>query len=192
MYILYWALAHSIAILTLVLAVSTVYLTRYTAKLVEEARESRQALSQPIILIYLEQSETDPTIMFLIVKNIGKGIAYDLTFDIQKDIGTYQGSMTIGSRGLFKEGMKFFPPDYLKKYFLIETRNDNEIKMEEELIITAKYRSVFQKATDKFIDETFHLRLKEHKKTGKISPSDTYIGSIDETLKEIKNILKTN
>jgi len=185
-----WLLIHAMAILTLVLVVSTVFLTFYTYKLVDEARESRKAEIQPIMVVYLERAETNPTYMFIVVKNIGKGIAYNLSFDVQKDIAKYQGSIVLNERGLFEYGMKYFPPDYSSKYFLIDTMEQNQEKMEEEIILLVKYQSYFKKNTAEFVEDSFHLKLKELRKTGKISPADTYIGSIDETLKEIKKSLQ--
>ena len=119
--------------LTFILAVATVFLTYYTYKLVDETRRIRKSQLQPYISIYLEEAETDPSLLFIIFQNIGQGIAYDLTFDIKQDLGDYGHEATkIGERGLFKEGMKFCPPNYSKKYFLTETRNDNDKKMKEE------------------------------------------------------------
>jgi hypothetical protein len=177
-------------LLNLVLAVATIVLAVYTYKLVKETITSRTSQLQPYILVYLEQSETSASYMYIIVQNIAKGVAYNLTFEILQDIGKYQGSMPLADRGLFKEGMKFFPPEYTKKLFLVDLVEDNLKKMEEEIILVAKYQSVFDKGTEKFIEEKFHLKISEHKRAGKISPSDTYLGSIDESLKEISKNFK--
>ena len=175
-------------ILTSILAIATVFLAIYTCKLVAEARRARRAQVQPYISVHLEQAETDPTLLFIIVQNIGPGIAYDLTFDIKQDIlGDYESGVTkIGLRGLFKVGMKFCPPEYFKKYFLIETSENHDKKMEEELILTASYKNLYRKISS----EIFYLKLKEQQMTSSITPSDTHIGRIAETLKEIKEILK--
>jgi hypothetical protein len=47
--------------------------------------------------------------------------------------------------------MKFCPPKYLKRHCLVETSENYEKKMEEELIFTAKYQNLFG---DNF-EETF-------------------------------------
>ena len=109
--------------LTLVLTIATIYLVRYSYKLFEEARLARKSQLQPCISIHLDQAETDISLLFIVVQNIGQGMAYDLTFEIHKDLGDYGNEgMQIGQRGLFKEGMKFFPPGYLKKHFLNQLR----------------------------------------------------------------------
>ena len=169
------------------LTVATIYLAIYTYRLVNEARLSRKSQIQPCISIHLEHAETDVSLLFIVVQNVGQGMAYDLTFTIEKDLGDYGNEgIKIGQRGLFKEGMKFFPPEHLKKYFLIETRNNNEKKMQEELILTANYKNAFKET----ITEKFHIRLSEQKKSSSISPPDTYIGSIADSLKAIRKNLE--
>jgi hypothetical protein len=175
-------------ILTLVLTVATVFLAVYTWQLVKETRIARKAQVQPYISIYLKEAETDVTLLFIIIENIGQGTAHDLKFKIQRDISDYGNEAhKIGQRGLFAEGMKFCPAGYAKKYFLIEMTKNSEAKMMEELIITATYKNIFQE----IFHETFHIRLKEQSESSSISPADTYIGRIAQSLQEIeKNILK--
>ncbi|MEP7229936.1 MAG: hypothetical protein ABI691_06765 [Ginsengibacter sp.] len=173
--------------LTLVLTVATIYLAIYTYRLVNEARLSRKSQIQPCISIHLEHAETDVSLLFIIVQNIGHGMAYDLTFIIDKDLANFGNEgMQIGQRGLFKEGMKFFPPGHLIKHFLVETRNNNDKKIQEELILTANYKNVFKES----ITETFHIKISEQRKSSSISPPDTYIGSIADSLKGIKKSLE--
>jgi hypothetical protein len=76
-------------VLTLILAVATIYLAIYTAKLVNETRLVRKDQARPIISIYLDHAETDPSLIFIVIQNIGQGVAYDLKFDVQKDFGDY-------------------------------------------------------------------------------------------------------
>lgn len=172
--------------LTTILAVSTVFLAIYTFRLVSEARKSRKAQVQPYISVHLEIAETDPCLQFVIVQNIGQGTAYNLTFNFQKDIGDYghQGDK-LAERGLFKQGMRFCPTGFTKKYFLLETKNDYAKKMTEEIIFEAKYQNIFN---DTF-NEKFHLSLKENKRSSKITPSDTFLGRISESLESIKKSL---
>ena len=182
----YWKDVTNIG-LTTILAIATVFLAIYTSKLVNETRLARKSQLQPYLSIRLEQAETNISLLFIIVHNIGQGLAYDLTFRIDQDLGDYGNEgMQIRQRGLFKEGMKIVPPGYLKKYFLIETGRNHDKKMQEELIVTADYKNIFNEA----ISEKFHIRLKEQIKASSISPPDTYIGSIDDSLKRIREILE--
>jgi len=172
--------------LTLILAVATVLLAVYTYRLVEESRKARKSQLQPIVSLHIEQAETDPTLLFIIFRNIGLGIAYNLKFEIIKDLAYFETQATpIGQRGLFKEGMMFCPPGYSKKYFLMETRIEHERKLKEELVVNATFENAFE---EKF-KTPFHLKLSEQKMVSSISPADTYTGRIAESLDEIKKLL---
>lgn len=147
--------------LTLILSVANVYLAIYTYRVLDEARKARK----PYISIHLDHAETDPSLLFVIVQNIGQGIAYNLTFNIKQDIlGDYGGE---GRLINLKESV------YLKK-------------MEEELIINVLYYDSFRKHTK----ETFNIRLKEQSRVSILTPSDKYIGRIAESLNEIKRTLQ--
>ena len=172
--------------LTSVLVISTIFLTIYTYKLVNEARIARKLSVQPHISIYLEHSETEITLLFLIIENTGQGPAYNLKFKIQKDIGEYQGTTKISERGIFKEGMKYCPTSYKKKYFLISTIGDYDKKMDEELIIDTEYDNSFNEKTN----EIFRIRLKEQAKSSTLSIPDTYIGRISKNIEDIKKIIE--
>jgi hypothetical protein len=66
---------------------------------------------QPGPSIFLRHAETDPTLIFIIFLNIGLGIAYQLRFNIEKDIRDYgSNAVKIAERGLYKDGMNFCPP----------------------------------------------------------------------------------
>jgi hypothetical protein len=83
------SLTFVLTIATIFLAIFTYRLAIYTYRLVDEARQSRKAQVQPYISLYLDQAETDPTLLFIIIQNLGQGTAYNLTFDIHKDISKY-------------------------------------------------------------------------------------------------------
>ena len=173
-------------ILTLILTVATVYLAVYTYQLVKETRIARKDQIQPYISIYIKEAETDVTLLFIIIENIGRGTAYDLKFKIDRDINDYGNEANkIGQTGMFSEGMKFCPAGYMKEYFLMEMTVNPEAKIMEELIIAASYKNIFQ---EKFT-ETFHIRLKEQSESTSISPADTYIGRIAQSLETIEKII---
>jgi hypothetical protein len=69
--------------------VSIIYLAIYGYRLVEEARATRMMQIQPGLSIFLQHAETGPTLIFIIFQNIGLGIAYQLRFNIERDIRDY-------------------------------------------------------------------------------------------------------
>lgn len=188
-----WDLTHikEIAdfVLTVILAISTALLAVYTWKLVAETRKMRKEQIRPNISIYFEHAETDPTLMFIVVENNGHGTAYDLKFHITKDIkdyGTGDGSGKLGLIGIFRHGMKYCPPGFAKKYFLLETVNNFKEKMKEEAHFVVSYKDVFEMP----IEESFRIAVNEMSNWSTISPSPTYIGRIAENLKEISKSLE--
>jgi hypothetical protein len=82
--------------------------------------------------------------------------------------------------------MRFCPPKFQRKYFLTETQNNYEKKMNEKLIISVQYKDVFKEYTELL----FHINLKEQENYSLIKPATTYIGSIAESIDQIKKLMK--
>lgn len=175
--------------LTVVLTIATVLLAIYTYQLVDETRKVRKEQVRPNISLYFEHAEADPTLMFIVVANNGQGTAYNVKFNIRKDINDYgdgDGSGKLSSIGIFKHGMKTCPSGFIKKYYLLETVNEYEAKIKEEVQVTVAYEDSFKQK----IKEDFTLAIKELSQWSTISPSDKHIGRIAENLKEILKVLK--
>lgn len=171
-----------------ILTIATVILAWKTWQLVIEQIAIRKASVQPYITVYLETAETNPTWKFLIVQNIGQGVAKDLKFEIKKDLTGYGSQVkSISSIGLFKHGMTFFPPNYSKKFFLFDSTGKElaERLFNDEIIFNVSYNNIF----DNNKKEEFIIKLAEHRGASQLNHSDKYIGRIAESLIEIKNIL---
>ena len=179
-----------IDICQIALTIATIILAWKTWQLVIEQVKIRRASIEPYITVYLETAETNPTWKFLIIQNIGKGVAKDLKFTIEKDLTGYGSQVkSISSIGLFKNGMTFFPPNYQKKFFLFDSTGKElaDRLFKDEIIFTVSYNDIF----DKTKKEKFVIRLEEHRGASQLNHSDKYIGRIAESLIEIKDILKT-
>ena len=171
------------------LTLATLILAWKTWQLVIEQIKIRKASIEPFITVYLETAETNPTLKFLIVQNIGTGVAKDLKFTIEKDLTGYGSQVkSLSSIGLFKYGMTFFPPNYQKKFFLFDSTGQEiaDKLFNDKIIFIASYNNIFDKSkTEKFI-----INLEEHRGASQLNHSDKYIGRIAESLIEIKDILK--
>jgi len=171
-----------------ILTIATVILAWKTWQLVIEQIAIRNSGIEPHITVYIETAETNPTWKFLIVQNIGQGVAKDLKFEIKKDLIGYGSQVkNISSIGLFKHGMTFFPPNYSKKYFLFDSTGKEiaERLFNDEIIFNVSYNNIFNKNKK----EEFVIKLEEHRGASQLNHSDKYIGRIAESLIEIKNIL---
>lgn len=175
--------------LTSVLTIATVLLAIYTWKLVDETRKMRKEQIRPNISVYFEHAETDPTLIFIVVENNGHGTAYNVKFHIKKDFNDYQGddgSGKVGYMGIFKHGMKYCPPGFIKKYFILETVNNYEEKIKDEIHFSATYSDTF----NTYIEEVFKIAVNEMSNWSTISPSPTHIGRIAGSLNEISRYLE--
>ncbi len=63
---------------TAVLAILTIALTYYTRVLAKEARNTRQQSLEPNIVVTIEPSDLAEFYAFLIIENVGSGVAYDV------------------------------------------------------------------------------------------------------------------
>lgn len=172
--------------LTGILTISTVLLAIYTWLLVRETRKMRKEQIRPNISIFLKYAEVNPRIIFLVIENNGHGTAYDLKFNIEKDLNDYgAGSGKIGQIGIFKNGMKHCPAGYSNRFYLTEIINDYKGKMSEELIFKAHYNDAFNES----IVEAFHICVNEISQNLRIDP-DTHIGQITKSLSKISDNLE--
>lgn len=119
----------------------------------------------------MKLQKTNPTWKFLIVRNIGTGVAKNLKFDIKKDLTGYGIQVkSISSIGLFKNGMTFFPPNYSKKFFLFDSTGTElaDRLFKDEIIFTVSYNNIF----DKNKKEEFVIKLEEHRGASQLNHSD--------------------
>ena len=143
------------------LSFGSIILAIFTWKLVSEQIRMRKASFEPYLTVYIETAETNPTWKYIIVKNIGQGVAKDVKFEIEKELTGYGSQVkNISSIGLFKKGMSFFPPNYSKKYFLFDSTGEIALKLfADEIIFTVSYNNIFNKT----IREKFIIKLEEHR-----------------------------
>ncbi|WP_426669086.1 hypothetical protein ACPPVU_23040 [Mucilaginibacter sp. McL0603] len=108
-----------------------------------------------------------------------------ITKDI-KDREKGDGSGRLGFIGIFKHGMKYCPPGFTKRYFILETVNNYKAKMNDEAHFTVSYKDAFKSP----IKESFSIAVNEMSNWSTITPSPTHIGRIAESLQEISKSLK--
>lgn len=175
---------HVTLIFSGVVTASTVVYVILTSNLVKETRKSREFFLEANIVAYLSNSENDPSRVYLNIKNIGKGVARDVSFKITKDID-YPNSFRLNEFGIFKRGMRFLPPDYKLRYFLLDIRNDNE-KQEDSI----SFNVIYKDSLNKVYNHSFTLCFNEIEGMSASTPPDSYIGMISYRLEKIEKILK--
>ncbi|MBA3390108.1 MAG: hypothetical protein M3397_09260 [Actinomycetota bacterium] len=142
------------AIGTLVLAALTFAYVLFTREMVKEARETRIIQERPEVIVDADYSDRD--VVDVVVRNIGKGAAKDVTFDFSTPMES-STSIRKGSEGVplnelpyFKEGIEFLAPGaeirafwdtYIGLFPLLRNKG-----LSEGITITSRYKSLAGKS----------------------------------------------
>ena len=167
-----------------VVAISTIAYVVLTGKLVKETKLSREFFLDSQIIAYIVNFEASPSIVSLVIKNIGKGVAKNVRFQIIKDI-EYRNSNSLNKIGIFNDGIKVFPPNHQYKFILMSLTGDPK-KIEDNIAFTIEYDDALNKKNK----ETFDLRFMEIEGLSNLTPPGTYIGRISYRLEKIEKILE--
>lgn len=142
------------AIGTLVLAALTFAYVLFTREIVKEARETRTIQERPEVIVDADYSDQD--VVDVVVRNIGKGAAKDVTFDfstpMESSISTRQDSegAPLNELPYFKEGIEFLAPGaeirafwdtYVGLFPLLRDKG-----LSEGITITSRYKSLAGKS----------------------------------------------
>lgn len=99
--------------------------TREAAKISEktliEIKETREQENAPYIIVYCEVPIPYDTMIYLIVKNIGKSIAEDVKIKFIPELSSsvkYTNDFNINDTTFIKDGIKSMPPEYVIKTVL--------------------------------------------------------------------------
>ncbi|MFT5890630.1 MAG: hypothetical protein ACI9Y7_000723 [Dokdonia sp.] len=171
-----------------ILVSATIIYVYFTHKLVEESKLVREASIKPYIIIYLESNETNPSGQYIVIKNVGKGLATDVCFNIIKDLDiTHHLDRTIEGQGFLNRKYSNFPPDYTFKNHAFELANDHKHKTKSHIVIKCTYTDILN---NKY-SEIFNLNLKDGFGSSKMTPPDTYVGMISYRIEKLQNSIET-
>ena len=98
---------------TAVVAISTVFYARLTARLVSETRSLRQAQTDPNVSLYMDHSPELFHIAYLVVRNDGPGAARHVTFNVRYDPDRTVDTDTekiLSELGIIQNGIEYLAP----------------------------------------------------------------------------------
>jgi len=171
-------------ILSIVIAICTVFYTIINLMLWFESRANRKQNIAPQLVVFLKSTENH-TALGLHVKNIGKGLARNVKIKTLKDYKQF-GQDNISELGIIKNGFNIFPPQYELKYYInsmIEIHNNDE----NEII---SFELTYESSDKRKFKEFFHLPFNQILGENYSKPPETYMGQIPYYLKEINKTLK--
>lgn len=184
---LHFLITHSALInliTSVILVIATTVYVIFTIKLVKETRKSREIELEPHLTMYLESGEINPTFRYLVVENLGKGIAYNVKFNVLKDV-EYEGTPGLKEISIITSGVKYFPGNRKYKYILtnVEKRYSDNDFIEIKVCYEGKLKD---KHTDTFKLNVLHNQSGD----GKLTPPDSYFGMISHNLNKINDSIK--
>jgi hypothetical protein len=141
-----------------VVALSTLIYACLTWKLSSETIKMRKAHTEPNVSVHLEQNRASIHFLDLIVKNIGSGPAYDVTFEVLEEFDVPK-EKKLSQIGFIQEGIRYMPPDYFVRcYFLGFLGNYDKI-IDKNIKIRVSYKN----ANKENISEIINLNMSQFK-----------------------------
>lgn len=93
------------------IAQATLSSVELSEKVLREMEASRDLLVAPHVIVYFDNQYEDFGRLFLVVRNVGKGVAYNVSFKFTPALVNSQGE-EIGNIFMLKEGIPSLPPGY--------------------------------------------------------------------------------
>ncbi len=173
-------------VLSIVLAVSTVFYTIINYMLWLESRATRKQKITPLIIAYLDPTENHK-VLALHIKNIGEGLAKNVKIEAMKEYNRLgKDDLLLSEIGIIKNGFNNFPPQYELSYYIhsmteLNSEDENssiEIEICYESSDQKKYKNIYKLPFNQIIDQNYS------------KPPETFMGQIPYYLEEINRTLK--
>jgi len=174
-------------IFSFVLTISSIVLAILTGFLYYENKAIRKQKTTPFIIAFLEFSEIDETQIILKIKNIGEGLAKNISFNFKKDYNWISES-PLSERGALKHGISSFPPQYELNYILVVKTTEVDFNDQDSYIeFNIKYENSKGKL---FSKNNYRLNFNDITMQGYTNPPSTYKRALINQLKEINKQLQ--
>jgi hypothetical protein len=139
-------------------ALSTFVNAILTWRLTAETMRMRKAHTEPNVSIYLQQSRAGLHFLDLVVRNIGSGPAYDVTFEVLEEFDVPKEEK-LSQIGFIQAGINYMPPDYrLRTYFLSFLGHYEQI-IDKNIKVQISYKNVKKEK----ISEIILLNMSQYK-----------------------------
>lgn len=176
-------------IFSAVVAISSVVYAHLTRLLVDETRKMRQAQTDPRIEVFLKPREEWINLVYLCVRNIGLGPAYDIAFRIEKTGNTSGAEALVNDFAqskFFETGVRYLGPGHDLFSNPTQMTKQFEEKIDAILIVNVTYRN----AVGVQIADSYRLDLSEWRgrRQGGIPHLYTISQTLDRMQKDIQRL----
>lgn len=159
-----------------------------TILFIRESYLMRKFQNMPEISMYLKFAEATPALLYLIIENVGTGVARNVKFDILKNYKHYKypdGDLL--QKGIIKSGLENFYAKQSFKYFIDHTAGDWEEKKFDKIVIRVSYDGFFFTRKTR----TYSMIVEQYAGGSHSKPGDTYPAHIAQSLEQVqKDITK--
>ena len=167
-----------------------------TILFIRESYLMRKFQNMPEISLFLKFAEANPTLLYLIIENIGTGVARNVSFKILKNYEHYTyNDDDLSQKGIIKSGLENFYPRQTFKYFINHTASNWQEKKNEQIIIQVSYDGFFFMRKHK----TYSMLIEQYAGGSHSKPGDTYsahmtlsIEQIQKDITKLREILENN
>lgn len=142
-----------------IVALSTVVYAILTARLTSETKRMRKSQTEPKIAIYLQRNRAALGFFDLVIKNIGLGPAYNVTFQVLEEFKVEQGR-NLSAIDFIHEGINYMPPDYTIETFFFSIIGKQYAEIINKNI---KIRVEYKNSEGKSISEIIKLNMSQFK-----------------------------
>ncbi|MBI2101854.1 hypothetical protein HYT53_04565 [Candidatus Woesearchaeota archaeon] len=126
-------------IFTSVVALSSLTYSILTWRLVDETRQMRESQRVPNISIIIQPREEWINFIDMVIRNIGTGPAYDIKFEISKNLELKKGHL-LSDKNFIKNGIKYLAPNQKLQFFLTSLAENPQEKFKSSFDIKVDYK----------------------------------------------------
>ena len=169
-----------------VVTVATVVTAWLNARLVAETRKMRAAQTEPCLQLTYRSRDESISLLDVMVKNIGLGPAYDISFSIRAENRNDLPNdleESLGKLACFSQGLVYLGPNQEFSSFWTSLYENHASKLDSRILVTCRFRSV----TGEWYETPCVLDLSELKGVSRIGQPPLL--SIAKHLESIKNDL---
>lgn len=170
--------------LTATMVFATIVYVLFTHKLVKESRKLREQSLEAHIICYLVSAENSPSLVSLIIENVGKGVATNIRGEVIRDIAF--ANRPLEEIGFFSKPLEYFSSGNKVKYFIGTIAKDYDERIADYFEFELTYNDQLKKDKTK----TFKIEFNDIRGFSTVTPPDTHIGMIAYRLEKIEKLIE--
>jgi hypothetical protein len=131
-------------VFSLVVTIATVVTAWLNARLVSETRRMREAQTEPHIEVTYKIRDEWINLLDVVVRNIGLGPAYDISFELRAESSNEDKSDLVDSlekMNCFSKGLVYLGPDQEFSSFWTNLTEGHASKLGTRVLVTCRYRN---------------------------------------------------